>query len=732
MAIDSFESARSAVTSGTAPDTAARELVSHMMPEERLWCLDGDAPTLAGAEFLTAADGYHRAPFLAAQVSRLGIPGIAFSDGPRGAVIGDATCFPVSMARGATWDPVLEERVGDAIGREIRATGANLTGAVCVNLLRHPAWGRAQETYGEDPHHVGEMGAAFTRGLQRHVMACVKHFAYNSMENARFTVDIEADDVALHEVYLAHFKRIVDEGVASVMSAYNSVNGEWCGENRQLLTEILRDEWGFEGFVISDFVFGVHDAAASVRAGLDIEMPFRMARAQQLPGALERGEVTWAEVDHAVQRVVATLLRFHAVLSRPRPGPDTLGTPAHRDLAREVAARSIVLLRNEPVDGRPVLPLSDVDSLRLAVFGRLADTENLGDHGSSDVWDLHCQTVLDGLRSTSADVVYDEGSDPAHVATVAGDADVALVVVGYSSLDEGEFMGEMTEAMLANFPPADEPEVARRYADLLADVPAVTKPARVKGVHGGFSIGGDRISLRLSPPDVELVKLVSRANPRTVVAIQAGSAVVMTEWIESAPAVVQCWYGGAQAGPGLADVLFGAVNPSARLPFSVPRHEHDLPPFDRDATHVRYDRWHGWWHLERSGRTPAFPFGYGLSYTTFALRDVRVRVEGAHLFVRGSVANTGPRDGADVVQVYAALPDPDRPKRLVGFARVEVAAGATAELEIAVALPSLAIRDGTRHAWKSPSGQHTLVVGHWAGNDDGGTFVVDIPWRELD
>jgi len=732
MAIDSFESARSAVTSGTAPDTAARELVSHMMPEERLWCLDGDAPTLAGAEFLTAADGYHRAPFLAAQVSRLGIPGIAFSDGPRGAVIGDATCFPISMARGATWDPVLEERVGDAIGRELRATGADLTGAVCVNLLRHPAWGRAQETYGEDPHHVGEMGAAFTRGLQRHVMACVKHFACNSMENARFTVDIEADDVALHEVYLAHFKRIVDEGVASVMSSYNSVNGEWCGENRQLLTEILRDEWGFEGFVISDFVFGVHDAAASVRAGLDIEMPFRMARAQQLPGALERGEVTWAEVDHAVQRVVATLLRFHAVLSRPRPGPDALGTPAHRDLAREVAARSIVLLRNEPVDGRPVLPLSDVDSLRLAVFGRLADTENLGDHGSSDVWDLHCQTVLDGLRSTSADVVYDEGSDPAHVATVAGDADVALVVVGYSSLDEGEFMGEMTEAMLANFPPADEPEVARRYADLLADVPAVTKPARVKGVHGGFSIGGDRISLRLSPPDVELVKLVSRANPRTVVAIQAGSAVVMTEWIESAPAVVQCWYGGAQAGPGLADVLFGAVNPSARLPFSVPRHEHDLPPFDRDATHVRYDRWHGWWHLERSGRTPAFPFGYGLSYTTFALRDVRVRVEGAHLFVRGSVANTGPRDGADVVQVYAALPDPDRPKRLVGFARVEVAAGATAELEIAVALPSLATRDGTRHAWKSPSGQHTLVVGHWAGNDDGGTFVVDIPWRELD
>ena len=203
-------------------------------------------------------------------------------------------------------------------------------------------------------------------------------------------------------------------------------------------------------------------------------------------------------------------------------------------------------------------------------------------------------------------------------------------------------------------------------------------------MHGGFSIGGDRISLRLPERDVELIRAVSAANPRTVVAIQAGSAVVMTEWIERVPAVVQCWYGGGQAGPGLADVLFGAVNPSARLPFSVPVQEDDLPPFDRDATHVRYDRWHGWWHLERSGRTPAFPFGYGLSYTTFALRDVRIAVEGDHLFVRGSVTNAGPRDGADVVQVYAALPDPDRPKRLVGFARVEVAVGATAALEIAV------------------------------------------------
>ena len=200
-----------------------------MTEEEKRWCLDGDAPFWAGLTYLAEA-GYHKSPFRAAQVERVGFPGFAFSDGPRGVVVDQATCFPVSMARGASWDVDLEERIGEAIGQELRAVGADLFGGVCVNVLRHPAWGRAQETYGEDPHHVGEMGAALTRGVQRHAMACVKHFACNSMENARFAVDITVDEAALHEVYLPHFKRIVDEGVAVVMSAYNSVNGEWCGD----------------------------------------------------------------------------------------------------------------------------------------------------------------------------------------------------------------------------------------------------------------------------------------------------------------------------------------------------------------------------------------------------------------------------------------------------------------------------------------------------------------------
>jgi beta-glucosidase len=697
-----------------------------MTPEERLWCLDGDAPTWAGVTFLTAEDGYHRAPFRAAAVDRVGLPGVAFADGPRGAVIGNATCFPVSMARGATWDPELEERVGDVIGRELRAHGATLTGAVCVNLLRHPAWGRAQETYGEEPLHVGELGAALTRGLQRHVLACMKHFACNSMENARFSVDIEVDEVALHEVYLPHFRRIVDEGVAAVMSAYNSVNGEWCGQNRPLLTGVLRDEWGFEGFVISDWIFGLRDAAASLRGGLDIEMPYRMVRAQHLRAALDRGDASWDDVDRSVEHIVATLLRFDGILSPEPPRRELVGSAEHRALAREVAARSVVLVKNDPVAGEPVLPLS-AKRLRLAVIGRLAGTVNVGDGGSSDVWDLDCQTILDGLRADVPDLVYDDGADPTRAAAVAADADTAVVVVGYTYLDEGEYTGEIDPLIGQLFPPADEPDAVERFQASVADLLPTSKPDYVASRHGpGFGAGGDRLTLRLPDADVELIRAVVAANPRTVAAIQTGSAVVATEWIDAVPAVVYAWYGGCRAGSGLGDVLFGRVNPSARLPFSVPVDEADLPPFDRHATKFRYDRWHGWRHLARHARAPAFPFGFGLSYTTFALADIDVALDNQTITARGVVRNTGDRDGVDVVQVYAELPDADRPPRLVGFARIEVPAGLATPFEITVPRDRLATRDTDRHSWSAPKGRHRITVARFAGDPDGMTFEPDL------
>jgi beta-glucosidase len=718
--VNTFDDARRALHEGASIDEAAAALVARLTEYERLWCLDGDAPTWAGLKFLSD-DGYHKAVFVGAQIERVGFPGIRFSDGPRGAVVGNATAFPVPMARGATWDLDLEERIGDAIGAELRAIGANLTGAVCINVLRHPAWGRAQETYGEDPHHVGEFGAALTRGLQRHVMACVKHFACNSMENARFSVDITVDDVALHEVFLPHFKRVVDEGVAAVMSAYNSVNGEWCGQNHQLLTEVLRDEWGFKGFVISDWILGVRDAGTSVTAGLDIEMPYRMVRQQHLQAAIERGEVSWDDIDRSVTRVIATLLRFDQVLSAPSPSIDILGAPEHRALAREAAARSVVLLRNQAVDGAPTLPLDPIQPV--AVFGRLAATVNIGDGGSSDVWDLSCRTVLDGLRDALTDVAHDDGSDPARAAEIAAAADVAIVVVGYTYLDEGEFIGETDASLMSLFPAGDEADVADRFQARLQQLPTTKKPDHLSDRPRMFSRGGDRSSLRLLPGDVALIRAVAAANRRTVVVIQAGSAVIASEWIDDVAAVVQSWYGGAEAGPGLADVLTGAVNPSGRLPFTVPVDESHLVPFDRDATSVTYDRWHGWWRAARNGIAPAYPFGFGLSYTTFTLDDVVVSLVGSTIAVKGTVRNTGDRDGADVVQIYVSLPGADVPARLIGFTRADVPAGGQTPFEVVIPVERLATRDSAGATWRAPVGRHAITIGRFAG-DPGATTVL--------
>src|SRR3954468_11341375 len=321
MAPTPYDDAVAAARSGASVQEQAEPLLGLLTDSEKLGLLDGDQSFWPGMPEMMGV-GYNLEPIVAGAVPRIGIPGIRFSDGPRGAVIGRSTAFPVPMARGATWDPELEERIGEAIGAEIRAQGGNYFGGVCINLLRHPAWGRAQETFGEEPVLLGAMGAALTRGAQRHVMACVKHYACNSMENARFRVDVRVDEPTLHEVYLAHFREIVEAGVASVMSAYNSVNGEWCGQNRHLLTEILRDEWGFDGFVVSDFIWGLRDPVASLAAGLDVEMPFAQQRTRAVPGALADGTASWDDVERAALRILRTQLRSAATVPAQGPGPE--------------------------------------------------------------------------------------------------------------------------------------------------------------------------------------------------------------------------------------------------------------------------------------------------------------------------------------------------------------------------------------------------------------------------
>lgn len=670
-----FGSAVAEVRAGARSAQVAATLLAGLSPEERLWLLDGDGEFWSGMKAMGVA--YNTEPIVLGALARIGLPGFRFSDGPRGVVMGRSTAFPVSMARGATWDTDLEERVGRAIGAEMRVQGGNFFAGVCVNLPRHPAWGRVQETYGEDPYLLGEMGAALTRGVRRHGMAVVKHFALNSMENARFTVDVSVEDAPLHEVYLPHFRRVVEEGVDGVMSAYNSVNGEWAGQSTQLLTHVLRDTWGFDGVTISDFVFGLRDAATSLAAGLDVEAPFRQQRAQHLPGDLEDGLASWEDVDRACLRILETQLRFHARERDPEPTLDVVFSSEHRALAREAARAAVVLLKNDDVQDRPLLPLDRDRTHRLAVLGRLADLANTGDRGSSNVRSPHVVTPLEALRAALPDVHIDVVADNADLegARVAsGAADLAVVVVGYTFEDEGEYLGADgmsapgVRAVFPPFPPGvDLARMAAGSAHVMGDAD-----------------GGDRASLRLREQDVALVRAAAAANPRTVVVLVSAGAVVTEEWRSFVPAVVLAGYAGSEGGSGLVDVLVGEADATGRLPYSIPTSEDHLPAFDRTATAITYDRWFGQRLLDREQVAAAFPLGFGLSYTTFRTTAVAVGpVDGEEFVATVDVVNTGARPGRHVIQLYAVLDVPGLPHRvLVGFAPVWLDPGQAAQVAV--------------------------------------------------
>ncbi|WP_421723242.1 glycoside hydrolase family 3 C-terminal domain-containing protein [Bauldia sp.] len=684
-------------------------LLAELTLDEKLGLMDGDLTFWKGLAKMSAPGGYSSQAWVAGAVARLGIPGIRFSDGPRGVVMAGGTTFPVTMARGATFDPDLEARVGDAIGRELRAIGANLFGGVCINLLRHPAWGRAQETYGEDSYHLGVMGAALATGVQNHAMACVKHYALNSMENARQTVDVSADERALHEVYLPHFKRVVDAGVAAVMSAYNTVNGEQAGQNKTLLTDILKQEWGFDGYVLTDFITGMRDAKTAALAGQDLEMPFATIYRQHLKALVESGDVPLARIDDAARRLLRQQLRLGADTATAADYPRAvIGCEDHRRLSREVAQKAIVLLKN---DG-DLLPLTDVGSI--AVIGHLADTPNTGDGGSSNTNSAYVVTPLEGVRAAVGEgmtVFHDDGQDRDAAAAQAANADVALVVVGYTHADEGEYIPPgMLKPFRDLFPAPESDEVA--IADRVLNMD-----------EGGFSPGGDRLSLTLHPDDEALIQAVAAANPKTVVAIMAGSAVITEAWRDSVPAILMLWYPGMEGGNALADVLLGRVNPSGRLPCTFPQRADDLPFFDRDAKAITYDLWHGYRKLDRDGAAAAFPFGFGLSYTDFALSNLRleestVAADGA-VKATVDVTNTGNVVGDEVVQLYVSASGSAverAPKELKAFARVSLEPGETRAVTLSVPVADLAYRNDGR--WVVEPIEYVAIAARHAEDGD--------------
>ncbi len=629
--------------------------------------------------------------FYSGMNKRLDIPPFAFSDGPRGVTVNSSTGFPVAIARGASWDVELERRVADAMGKELRASNANFFGGLCINLLRHPGWGRAQETYGEDPYLLGEMGVALMQGVQEHqVMACAKHFAANSIENSRFYVDVQMDERTMHEVYLPHFKKVVDSGVASIMSAYNRVNGTYCGENKKLLTDILRDQWGFEGFVVSDFVWGVHEAEGGLKAGMDIEMPVtKYYTTKKISQLIDEGSLSMDLIDERVHRVLKRKLEY---ISTPDlmdySAVDVAGT-IHAKLALEAAEKSMVLLKNE----EKMLPLNKDSIKKLAVIGSLANEINTGDHGSSYVKPPYVITPLQGIESYvngEVELVYNDGTDIQSARKLAGEADAVIVVVGYRYNDEGEYV-----------------------------IPDPSKEgARAKE-------GGDRESLSLKPEDEKLISEIADENSRSVVVLVGGSAVIMESWKNQVSAILMSWYPGMEGGNALANILFGEVNPSGKLPFTIPSNEKHLPTFDPFAKELEYGYYHGYTLLDKEQIEPAYPFGFGLSYTSYnydSLSILNPVLNGNEtLTAQLSVSNIGKLAGEEVVQLYVGFENSsvDRPVKLLrGFQKIYLKPGESKKVEFKLPLQDLKWYNPETQDWELEKMEYTLYIGSSSSRED--------------
>lgn len=618
-----------------------------------------------------------------------GVPSVWLSDGPHGVrretapdVSLPATAFPTSSALGATWDPELVHDVAAAIGREAAAQGVHVMLGPGINIKRTPLCGRNFEYLSEDPVLSGVLGAAYVRGMQSTgVGATVKHLAANNQENGRHWTSSDVDERTLREVYLSAFERVVAEAAPRlVMSSYNRVNGVHSSQNPWLLTQLLRDEWGYEGAVVSDWI-SVHDRVAALRAGLDLEMPgVNGVTDAQIVAAVRAGELDEALVDRAARRVLELV---GAVLPSGQGEPlDEAATASHRALARRAAAEAAVLLTN---DG--VLPL-DAAGARIALVGRFAAEPRIQGRGSACV---NAETVVSIREALGADLrervsyspgylEHGEDDDPARIdraliddaVRAVEDADVGVVVVGLPDLVESE--------------------------------------------------GYDRTDLELPADQRALLDAVTATSTPVVVVVVAGSAVRMGEWHDRASAVLLAWLAGQESGSGIVDVLLGRADPGGRLGETFPLRLEDTPAYlsyPGERGHVRYAEGvyvgHRWYDARRMD--VRHPFGHGLSYTTFAYSGLVVGPMDpatGEVEVEVTVANTGGRAGSDVVQIYVepATAPVARPLReLKAFRKVRLDAGAAAQVRLTLQHRDFAWYDVHSASWARSEGKARIVVG---------------------
>jgi beta-glucosidase len=762
-------------------------------------------------------------------VERLGIPAIKVSDGPNGArgggaLIGGvpAACFPVGIALAATWNTALVEQVGQALGEEALTKGARVLLAPTVNIHRTPLNGRNFECYSEDPHLSARMAVAYITGVQsKGVAATVKHFIANDSEFERNTISSEVDERTLREIYLPPFEAAVKEaGTWALMSSYNRVNGAYVNDRPDLINELLKGEWGFDGVVMSDWS-ATHSTAAAMNGGLDLEMPGpTQFRGQKLVDAVRAGEVPAEAVREGARRMLRLIARVGAFDDPAIPEEQAIDRPEHRAVARRAAAEAIVLLKN---DG--LLPLAPAQLEKVAVIGPNAKTAQIMGGGSAQVNAHYRVTPFEGVAAAMGDQVelsHAEGctnhkllpllglsggfsveyfnglelaGQPAHTATiplaeqmwfapvpgvdmmrfgarlrgsytpaVSGAHQLSLVSAGLSRLLldgqllidnwEGRNPGEhyfgfgsaetiasvelqagQTYELVVEYARGDGPPFsALRVGHLPPQDPQAIERAVALAAEADVAIvcvgltgeweteGHDRKTLALAGRQDELVARVAAANPRTVVVLQTGSPVTMP-WLNDVAAVIQAWFPGQECGNAIADVLTGAYNPSGRLPQTFPARLEDHPAifnYPGENGRVRYGEgiFVGYRAYERRRLAPLFPFGFGLSYTSFAWGGPRLSAAtigpDEELTVTVEVTNTGERAGQEVVQLYvrpgqAQVARPEQ--ELKGFAKVELAPGETKTVELRLGWRDMAYFDDRRHAWVADAGSYEVRVG---------------------
>lgn len=609
-------------------------------------------------------------------------------DGPRGVRrlgAGPATAFPVPVARAASFDVDLEERIGDAIGRQMLAFKYDLMLAPTVNTLRHPGWGRSQETYGEDTVVLGNMGAALVRGLQQHVPTCIKHFAANTTEGNRESVSANMDEQTLREIYTRQFEIAVEKSdPACVMAAYNKVNNIYSAQNEELLTTLLRQEWGWNGFVISDWG-AVKSTLPSALAGTDLEMPNNMyygSLLDQLPSNPDLG----ARISQAVRRVLNVKRHFGQLDEGFRTNDAYQGRAVDESiinqsdmlaLVEEASEKGMVLLENR----NQLLPLDQ--GARLLVVGPDGDVARLGDSGSSQVAPADNQVVtpLAGLRAVGAGHGATVDFQPALADAVAAapNYDAVVLVVGMQHTDEGE----------------------------------------------GYGGGDDRESLDLNGPHPELWEIKPRAwieqlgavTPNLVVVLAVGGAIVEPS-LDQAGALLYSFYPGQAGGTALGRLLFGEVNFSGKLPFTVATDASHYPVFGDAGAVADYEYLHGYRKFDAEGLVPRYYFGSGISYTTFAYSNLSVPCSGGvtpngMLIAEVDVQNTGAALGTEIVQLYIGYPQSAvrrSVKELKAFTRVELAPGETKRVQLTVPARDFRYYDAT-NGWSTELVQHEVLVG---------------------